>query len=91
MWPWRTEDNNFFLLESQTHRYVALDKAGFLHPLALRHFYDGFSLRAEVSIRSAALVAFDLQEDELSSDLILSLFFLLRSRTSGEALSVIEV
>ena len=28
--------------------------------------------RAEISIRSAALVAFDLQEDELSSDLILS-------------------
>ena len=72
VWPWRTEDNSFFLLESQTHRYVALDKAGFLHPLGLRHFYDGFSLRAEISIRSAALVAFDLQEDELSSDLILS-------------------
>ena len=67
VWPWRTEDNNFFLLESQTHRYVALDKAGFLHPLGLRHFYDGFSLRAEINIRSAALVAFDLQEDELSS------------------------
>ena len=72
VWPWRTDSNSFFLLESQTRRYVALDQAGFLHPLGLRHFYDGFSLRAEISIRSAALVAFDLHEDELSSDLILS-------------------
>ena len=72
VWPWRTENNSFFLLESQTHRYVALDQAGFLHPLGLRHFYDGFSLRAEISIRSAALVAFDLHEDELSSDLFFS-------------------
>ena len=61
-----------FLLESQTHRYVALDQAGFLHPLGLRHFYDGFSLRAGISIRAAALVAFGFQEHELSSDLILS-------------------
>ena len=72
VWPWRTDSNSFFLLELQTRRYVALDQAGFLHPLGLRHFYDGFSLRAEISIRSAALVAFDLHEDELSSDLILS-------------------
>ena len=51
---------------------VALDQAGFLHPLGLRHFYDGFSLRAGISIRAAALVAFGFQENELSSDLILS-------------------
>ena len=50
VWPWRTDSNSFFLLESQTRRYVALDQAGFLHPLGLRHFYDGFSLRAEISI-----------------------------------------
>ena len=72
VWPWRTDSNSFFLLESQTRRYVALDQAGFLHPLGLCHFYDGFSLRAEISVRSAALVAFDLHEDELSNDLILS-------------------
>ena len=48
---------------------MALDQAGFLHPLGLRHFYDGFSLRAGISIRAAALAAFDLHEDELSNDL----------------------
>ena len=69
VWPWRTDSNSFFLLESQSRRCVALDQAGFLHPLGLRHFYDGFRLRAEISIRSAAL---DLHEDELSSDLIVS-------------------
>ena len=34
--------------------------------------HDAFSLRAEVSIRSAALAAFQLQEEDLSSDLVLS-------------------
>ena len=63
VWPWRTDSNSFFLLESQSRRYVALGQAGFLHPLGLRHFYDGFSLRAGISIRSAALAAFDLHED----------------------------
>ena len=51
---------------------MALDQAGFLHPLGIRHFYDGFSLRAGISIRPAALAAFDLHEDELSTDLIVS-------------------
>ena len=72
IWPWRTAGNSFFLLESQSRRYVDLDQAGFLHPLGLRHFYDGFSLRAEMSIRPAALAAFDLREDELSTDLVVS-------------------
>ena len=62
----------FCLLESQTRRYVDIEHAGFLHPLGLRHFYDGFSLRAEVSIRSSALAAFQLQEDEVHPDLDLS-------------------
>ena len=41
--------------------------------LGLRHFYDGFSLRAEVSVRVPALEAFQLQEEEISPDLVLSL------------------
>ena len=72
LWPIRTQIGSFCLLESQTRRYVDIEHAGFLHPLGLRHFYDGFSLRAEVSIRSSALVAFQLQEDEVSPDLVLS-------------------
>ena len=47
---------------SKTQRYVDIEHAGFLHPLGLRHFYDGFSLRAEISIRLPALEAFQLQE-----------------------------
>ena len=72
LWPIRTQTGSFCLLESQTRRYVDIEHAGFLHPLGLRHFYDGFSLRAEVSIRSSALVAFQLQEEEVSPDLVLS-------------------
>ena len=72
LWPWRTRTSSFCLLESQTRRYVDLDQVGFLHPLGLRHFYDGFSLRAEVGIRSSALMAFQFQEEDVSSDLVLS-------------------
>ena len=68
----RTLTDSFCLLESQTRRYVDIEHADFLHPLGLRHFYDGFSLRAEVSIRSSALVAFQFQEEEVSPDLVLS-------------------
>ena len=72
LWPLRTRAGSFCLLESQTRRYVDLEQAGFLHPLGLRHFYDGFRLRAEVCIRSSALAAFQLQEEDVSSDLVLS-------------------
>ena len=72
VWPHRTQENNFWLLESQTHRHVDLSLAGFLQPLGIRHFYDAFGLNAEVSIRTAALDAFQLQENDLSSDLLVS-------------------
>ncbi len=72
LWPLRTQTGSYCLLESQTRRYVDLEHAVFLHPLGLRHFYDAFSLRAEVSVRSAALAAFQLQEEDASSDLVLS-------------------
>ena len=72
LWPLRTQTGSFCLLESQTRRFVDIEHAGFLCPLGLRHFYDAFSLRAEVSIRSAALAAFQLQEDDVSIDLVLS-------------------
>ena len=72
LWPIRTQTGSFCLLESQTRRYVDIEHAGFLRRLGLRHFYDGFSLRAEVSIRSSALAAFQLQEGEVSPDLVLT-------------------
>ena len=33
LWPVRTQEDSFWLLESQTHRYVDLEQAGFLRPL----------------------------------------------------------
>ena len=72
LWPKRTPTGSLCLLESQTQWYVDIEHAGFLHPLGLRHFYDRFSLRAEVSIRLPALEAFQLQEEEVSPDLVLS-------------------
>ena len=72
VWPHRTQGGSFWLLESQTDRYVDLSLAGFLRPLGIRHFYDAFSLHAEVSIRTAAIEAFHFQEGDLSSDLVVS-------------------
>ena len=72
LWPLRTPEDSFWLLESQTHRYVDLRQAGFLRPLGIRHFYDAFCLRAEVSIRTAAMDAFQFQPGDVSSDLIIS-------------------
>ena len=40
LWPVRIQEDSFWLLESQTHRYVDLEQAGFLRPLGIRHFYD---------------------------------------------------
>ncbi len=49
-----------------------MGQAGFLRPLGIRHFYDAFSLRAEVSIRTAAVAAFQFKPEEVSSDLVIS-------------------
>ena len=73
LWPVRTPTGSCCLLESQTQQYVDMEHIDYLHPLGLRHFYDGFSLRAEVSIRIPALEAFQLQEEDISPDLVLSL------------------
>ena len=62
LWPVRTPTGSYCLLESQTQQYVDMEHVDYLHPLGLRHFHDGFSLRAEVSIRIPALEAFQLQE-----------------------------
>ena len=55
LWPVRTPTGSYCLLESQTQQYVDMEHVDYLHPLGLRHFYDGFGLRAEVSIRIPAL------------------------------------
>ena len=46
--------------------------SGGLQPLGIRHFYDAFGLKVEVSIRAAALEAFQLQEGDLSRDLLVT-------------------
>ena len=59
-------------LSCQTHRYADLSLADFFEPLGKRDFYDAFGVHAEVSIRAAALDAFQLQEDDLAGDLLVS-------------------
>ena len=74
LWPHRTQQGNFWLLESQTRRYIDISLANFLRPLGqrLQHFYDAFGLKAELSIRAAAMEVFHLQEGDLSNDLLVS-------------------
>ena len=40
--------------------------------IRFRHFYDGFGLQAEVSTRIPALEAFQLQDEDIPPDLVLS-------------------
>ena len=42
LWPHRTQEDNFWLLEFQTRRYVDLSGADFLQALGIRHFYDAW-------------------------------------------------
>ena len=72
IWPHRTPGDPFWLFESQTDRYVDLSLAEFLRPLGIIHFYDASSLHAEISIRPEAIEAFQFQEGDLSSDLVVS-------------------
>ena len=72
LWPHRTQQNSFWLLESQTHRHIDISLATFLKPLGLQHFYDAFGINAALSIRAAALEVFHLQEGDLSNDLLVS-------------------
>ena len=71
LWPHRAQQGNFWLLESQTRRRIDKSLAN-LRPLGLQHFYDAFELKAELSIRAAAMEVFHLQEGDLSNDLLVS-------------------
>ena len=72
LWPRRTREGHFWLLDPQSQQYFAVSVASFLRPLGVQYFYDAFGLKAELSIRPVAIQAFQLLESELPGDLYVS-------------------
>ena len=68
VWPQR-EGQSYVLLDTATSDTLLLDERSSFRPLGMQHFYDSFALVSQISIRSDALVLFDLREDELLPDL----------------------
>ena len=68
VWPER-EEQSYVLLDTATGDTLLLDERSSFRPLGMQHFYDSFALVFQISIRSDALVLFDLRDDELLPDL----------------------
>ena len=68
VWPQR-EEQSYVLLDTATSDTLLLDERSSFRPLGMQHFYDSFALVSQISIRSDALVLFDLRDDELLPDL----------------------
>ena len=63
------DGQSYYLLDTATNDTLQLSKQFSFRPLGIHHFYDSFALVSQVGIREDALVLFDLQQEELLSDL----------------------
>ena len=68
VWPQR-DGQSYYLLDTATNDTLQLSEQFSFRPLGIHHFYDSFALVSQVGIREDALVLFDLQQEELLSDL----------------------
>lgn len=55
-----------------TNDSLLLSSESFFRPLGLHHVYDAFALNAKANVRQDALLQFQLEETELTSDLRLT-------------------
>ena len=77
LWPCR-DQGRYWLLDTMTNDALLLSPETHFRPLGLHHFYDTFSLGGRASLRQDALVQFELEEQELTSDLRLTATAVLR-------------
>ena len=77
LWPCR-DQGGYWLLDTMTNDALVLSPETHFRPLGLHHFYDAFSLDGRASVRQDALVQFELEEDELTTDFRLTPAALLR-------------
>ena len=79
MWPQR-DGQTYALLDTATNDTLQLSEQYSFRPLGMHHFYDSFAIVSQIGIREDALVLFDLQEEELLSDLRITRQVVLRKR-----------
>ena len=68
VWPQR-DGQSYCLLDTATNDTLQLSEQYSFRILGIHHFCDSFALVSQIGIREDALVLFDLQEEELLSDL----------------------
>ena len=71
LWPCR-DQGEYGLLDTMTNDSLLLSSESFCRPLGLHHVYDAFALNAKANVRQDALLQFQLEEAELTSDLRLT-------------------
>jgi len=73
IWPERTENNGFWLLEIETGHYHNLCQASSIQNLGLEHFYAAFGLGCSWNLRTSSAYALGISEHTISEDCSVSM------------------
>ena len=68
VWPERTENNGFWLLDVDRDHYLNLCQVPSIQNLGLEHFYAAFGLGCSRNLRTSSARAFGINEDNISED-----------------------
>ena len=68
IWPPRTDEDGFWLVDAWQNDWVQLDKCKFLAPVNIEHFFEGFALRPTRPWRAAACSALGLTDGQIAED-----------------------
>ena len=70
VWPLRTDEGRFWLVDSITGRYFDPETAAYMGPIGLEQFFDVFSLTSKRDLRGAAAVALGIPLQEIQPNLV---------------------
>ncbi len=70
LWPERSADDRFCLVDSLTSRYFDLESAASFAPIGLEHFFDAFGLTRQRDLRTSASAALRIPVDDILPDLM---------------------
>ena len=68
VWPERTENNGFWILDVERDHYLNLCQVPSIRNLGLEHFYAAFGLGCSRNLRTSSARAFGISEDNISED-----------------------
>ena len=73
IWPERTENNGFWLLDVETGHYHNLCQSPSIQNLGLEHFYAAFGLGCSRNLRTSSAYALRISEHTISEDCSVSM------------------